>query len=126
MALIASIGARDSEEITDLLVGLVRLNLGQLRRGLAPPLNLSVNQGVRYKREPPSRERWQTAKETWQLKHGDCEDLSAWLAASKQLVGIEAEAVIIDIRPGLKHCVVRMPDGSIVDPSKHLGMGGRG
>lgn len=127
MPLVASIGARDSEEITDLLTGLVKLNLGQLRRGLCPPLNPSTNQGIRYQREDPGRERWQTAVETWTRKRGDCEDLATWLAASLQLVGqTDAQAVIIDVRPGLKHCVVRLGDGSIVDPSKALGMGGKG
>jgi hypothetical protein len=38
----------------------------------------------------------------------------------------DARAVILDIRPGLKHCVVRRADGTIEDPSKRLGMGGKG
>lgn len=125
MPLVATIGARDSREITDLLTGVVKLSLGQLRRGLCPPLNLSVDQGIRYQREDPGRENWQSALETFRLKTGDCEDLSIYLAASLQLVGQDAEAVILDIRPGLKHCVVRA-GGRIIDPSKKLGMGGRG
>lgn len=123
MALVASIGARDSQEIEDLLTGMVKLNLGQLRRGLCPPL---YQAGVRYKREPPRRERWQTALETFQLKTGDCEDLACYLAASLQLVGRDCRAAVIDIRPGLKHCIVMFPDGSIEDPSKKLGMRGAG
>lgn len=123
MALLASIGARDSTEIEDLLTGLVKLNLGQLRRGLCPPL---YQAGVRYKRELPTRERWQTALETYQLRTGDCEDLASYLAASLQLVGKDCRAAVIDIRPGLKHCVVLFPDGTIEDPSKKLGMPGPG
>lgn len=126
MPLVATIALRDSKEIADLLTGVVKLSLGQLRRGLCPALNLSLNQGIRYQREDPGRESWQSAVETWRLKTGDCEDLSIYLAASLQLVGIDAECAIIDIRPGLKHCVVRMPDGSIIDPSKKLGMRGAG
>lgn len=125
MALRASIGARDSDEITDLLTGLVALDLGQLRRGLVPPLYAATH--VRYRREPPGREQWQSALEVFKAGHGDCEDLACWLAASYQLVGrTDAHAAIIDVRMGLKHCVVRFRDGSIEDPSKKLGMSGKG
>lgn len=124
MALHASIGARDSEEIEDLLTGLVRLSLGQLRRGLCPPL---YQAGVRYKREPRGRENWQSALETFRLKTGDCEDLATYLAASYQLVGrTDAYAHVIEVRPGLKHVVVAFADGTIEDPSKKLGMSGKG
>lgn len=126
MALRASIGARDSDEITDLLSGLVALNLGQLRRGLVPPIYSPQAAHVRYQRESPGREVWQSALEVFRSGRGDCEDLASWLAASYQLVGVDAHAVIIDIRPGLKHCVTRLPDGTIEDPSKKLGMNGRG
>lgn len=122
MPLKASIRAADSEEIAALLTGVVALNLSQLRGGRCPPLNLSLDQGIRYEREKPGREDWQTAVETWKRKRGDCEDLSTYLAASLQLVGVGAEAAIIDIRPGLKHCVVRLPSGEIIDPSRRLGM----
>ena len=37
-----------------------------------------------------------------------------------------ARPKVIDVRAGLKHCVVLRADGSIEDPSKRLGMNGRG
>jgi Transglutaminase-like superfamily len=118
-----SIQLHEPGDLGIILEGLVLISLGQLRRGLCPPLYQS---GARYVREPRGRESWQTAVETFRLKHGDCEDLSVYLAASKRLVGIHARCAIIDVRPGLKHCVVKLPDGSIEDPSKKLGMQGRG
>ena len=123
MALTASIDADGIEELEALLEGLVRLNLSQLRRGLCPPIYQS---GVRYQREEPGRERWQTALECYRSKKADCEDLAAFLAASHRLVGIESKPVVRQVRPGLKHVVVQLPDGSIEDPSKRLGMGGKG
>lgn len=124
MSLRPTIDIRDSDEIKDLLTGLVLLNLGQLRRGLVPPLSAAPH--VRYRREPRGREAWQSAMQTFERGFGDCEDLASWEAASLQLVGQKAFADIIEVRPGLKHCVVRLEDGSISDPSKRLGMGGKG
>ena len=123
MALRASIDADGIEECEALLEGLVRLDLAQLRRGLAPPIYQS---GVRYEREPRGHEQWQTAVQANRTKRADCEDLSAWLAASYRLVGVDAACVVRDVAPGLKHVVVQLPDGSIEDPSARLGMRGKG
>lgn len=123
MTITPSIELHEVADLELLLEGMVQISLGQLRRGLCPPL---YQAGVRYEREPRGRESWQTALATFHRKRGDCEDLAIYLAASKRLVGLSAKAVIIDIRPGLKHCVVRLPDGSLEDPSKRLGMQGRG
>lgn len=118
-----SIHLHDVADLEELLDGMVRISVSQLRRGLCPPL---YDAGVRYTREPRGREQWQTALETYRLREGDCEDLSIWRAAEHRLIGVEAKAVIIDIRPGLKHCVVKLPGGNFEDPSKRLGMLGRG
>lgn len=119
----AAIDAEGIEELEALLEGLVRLNLTQLRRGLCPPIYQS---GVRYQREPPGREDWQTALECYQRQRADCEDLAAYLAASYRLVGVEASCHVYQAAPGLKHVVCRLPDGTIEDPSKKLGMLGKG
>jgi hypothetical protein len=111
------------EEIEALLEGLVRQDLSQLRRGLAPPIYASK---VRYQREARGREHWQSAVLSMRLGTADCEDLSAWCAASYRLVGVDAVAIVKQVGPGLKHCLVRLPDGRIEDPSKRLGMKGRG
>ena len=123
MALRASIDADGIEELEGWLEGLVRADLSQLRRGLVPPLYQS---GVRYRREERGREDWQTARAAMRTRFGDCEDLAGWRAADLRLVGIDARAKVRDVAPGLKHVVVELPDGSIEDPSKRLGMSGKG
>lgn len=123
MALSPKLDADGIEEIEALLEGLVRLNLSQLRRGKAPPIYSSR---VRYKREAPGREDWQSAAKANRAGNGDCEDLAAWCAASYRLVGVNARAIVKQVGPGLKHCLVQLPDGTIEDPSKRLGMKGKG
>jgi hypothetical protein len=115
--------AEGIEEIECLLEGLVRLDLSQLRRGLAPPIYSSK---VRYKREARGREDWQSARAANDAGTADCEDLAAWCAASYRLVGVNARAIVKQVGPGLKHCLTLLPDGTIEDPSKRLGMKGKG
>jgi len=123
VALSPHLDADGIEEIEALLEGLVRLDLSQLRRGLVPPLYSSR---VRYRREERGREDWQSAKRCVELGFADCEDLSAYLAASYRLAGVEARAIVKQVRPGLKHCLTLLPDGTVEDPSKRLGMKGKG
>lgn len=120
MAIAPHLDADGIEEIEALLEGLTRQDLSQLRRGLAPPIYSQTR--VRYKREAPGREDWQSAVASMKRGGADCEDLAAWAAASYRLVGINARAIVKQVAPGLKHCVVLMPDGTIDDPSKRLGM----
>jgi len=123
VALSPKLDADGIEEIEALLEGLVRLDLSQLRRGLVPPLYQSR---VRYKREPRGREDWQSSRRCVERGTGDCEDLASYLAACYRLAGIHAVAMVKDVRPGLKHVVTLLPDGRIEDPSKRLGMSGKG
>jgi len=123
VALSPKLDAEGIEEIECLLEGLVRLNLSQRRRGLAPPIYSS---GVRYRREERGREDWQSARSAHRSGFADCEDLASWAAASHRLVGVNARAVVRQVRPGLKHVIVELPDGTIEDPSKRLGMAGKG
>lgn len=123
MALSPKLDADGIEEIECLLEGLVRLDLSQLRRGLAPPIYSSK---VRYKREARGREDWQSAVAAMRSGGADCEDLAAWCAASYRLAGVNARAIVKQVAPGLKHCLVLLPDGRIEDPSKRLGMKGKG
>jgi hypothetical protein len=83
--------------------------------------------GVRYSREGKYRlgrqkEKWLPIPLLYILHHGDCEDLSAALAAFYRVKGINAIPVAIESSVGF-HIVVRMPDGKIEDPSRVLGMG---
>jgi len=124
VAIRPNLDADGIEEIEALLEGLTRQNLSQLRRGLVPPIYSQKR--VRYKREARGREDWQSARVCMRLGGGDCEDLAAWAAASYRLAGVNAVAIVKQVAPGLKHCIVRLPDGTIDDPSKRLGMKGKG
>jgi len=128
---------------TPLLIALeclTRINQWQFRRGIVPPL---MSAGVRYQEEPPGREDWDDAVTVANRGWGDCEDLAAYLCAElRELHGIAAECVIkfrhispeeiraknypVTPRDGifLVHCMVRAPNGRIIDPSKLLGMKG--
>jgi len=115
------------------LEGLVRVNVAMLLAAIrsgrpVPPL---YDLPIRYKHEPPPREWWQTVADNVVEKFGDCEDFAGHLAAQKRVAGIlagipfHARAVCIRTGPKSYHAVVRMPDGSIQDPSRVLGMKSR-
>lgn len=89
-----------------------------------PPLYAS---GVRYAREPLGQEVWQGIVAARAAGVADCEDLACWLAAEYRQRGIAARPVFYSrMRNGLLiyHIVVMLPNGSIEDPSRMLGMGG--
>lgn len=109
------------EILEALLDGWTTANVRLIQLYGLPPLYES---GVRYRREPRGRERWQLAPTTASLGYGDCEDLATWRAAELRLDhGIPAYAAVYRAGPRLLHVVVRFPDGSIEDPSRILGMG---
>jgi hypothetical protein len=104
-------------------MGLALASHEQMKRHPLPPLYAS---GVRYARER-GREEWQTAEETAERKTGDCEDLVAYRCAELWVAGeTAARPHCYAPRPGLIHCVVRRADGTIEDPSRKLGMKGKG
>lgn len=106
--------------------GLVRVNQAYLRETpAAPSLTEAVKRrGLRYRRE--KRERWKPIAAVLSDGHGDCEDLSAYLAAwLRERKGINARVVIRRSGPSTWHAQVELPGGRIVDPSRALGMGGR-
>ena len=85
--------------------------------------------GVVFKREaPPSQgvEWWKRPARTLSCGGGDCDDLAPWRAASLRVSGEDPDAlpVLMPVRPGLVHVLVRRGDGSLEDPSRVLGMGG--
>ena len=117
---------------------LTRINQWQFQRGLAVPLFTS---GCVYREEPPGEENWDDAPTCAARGWGDCEDLCAWYVAElRELHGVPAECTLKTklITPEelraknypvippkgifLIHVLVRMPDGSIIDPSALLGM----
>ena len=130
-----------------LLESLTRINEYHLRRGMAigRPYPRLYETTVRYKEEAPGREDWPDIPKIIANGWGDCEDLAAYLAAERRVYdGVAAEPIIkwkwIPTkellaagyprgkvpRDGiwLVHCLVRLPNGDIEDPSKVLGMGG--
>jgi hypothetical protein len=109
-------GQADLQMALDFLVAISR---EQIKRHNLPHPYAA---GIVYKREPKGRERWQTALHTARVKHGDCEDLAAYLAAWMQVHGQRARAFLRRSDVGY-HCLVASGD-QILDPSKHLGMKG--
>lgn len=104
------------------LAGLVARNELVLRADPhAPRLYQS---GVVYRQEPRGQENWRTLPELLVAGWGDCEDLSAARAAELRVSGEDPDAIGDVYRSGQRawHAVVRRGDGSVEDPSLHLGM----
>lgn len=117
-----AIPAESVEELEDSLEFLTRMSQRQiLRHNLAHPFVA----GLQYEREPHKQERWQTAIETARRGRGDCEDLAAYLAGWLRVHGSpEAQAFLRQSDVGY-HALVRA-GGTVIDPSRQLGMGSEG
>lgn len=118
----------DIEVARAALLGLQSADELILRRAAArgrplPPLYRS---GVRYRRETPGTESWDTADRCMRRGWGDCEDLAAWRAAELRVSGGDpgAHVTIVPTSHARQwHAVVRRGDGRLEDPSRRLGMG---
>lgn len=88
------------------------------------PIPQLYGSGVRYVREPEGSEVWQSARLTWGLKAGDCEDLAGgWRVPELWSLGeTGARPFVKRISPRLRHILVQRADGSFEDPSLILGM----
>ncbi len=118
-------GISTTAELQALVAGLALANLSQMRSGDTFPQIYRT--GIRYRREEPGEERWQTARALLLSKRGDCEDLVAYFVAWLWANGERrARPLVRDIRPGLKHALVVRGNGRIEDPSARLGMRGAG
>jgi hypothetical protein len=117
-------GPRRAQSLQALLDVVHTLNCQWLRAHPHAP-NLYAS-GTVYRREPVElREDFATLPVVLARGWGDCDDLAPALSA--ELVvrrGIAARPVVLSIRPGLWHCVVRLPSGRLLDPSRALGMDG--
>lgn len=102
------------------LCGLVAMNQALLARGGIPALYSS---GVSYRQEHPDV--WSTCDLVLARGFGDCEDLAAWRAAELRQAGENAIADVYRTGHRRWHCIVRRENGSIEDPSRRLGMGGK-
>jgi hypothetical protein len=119
--------AHDRGDIQAAIDAATHLSRRQIERGRAP---LWWDSPARYEREHhetlPGVERIQTAEELHAMGYGDCDDHAPSLAASLQVAGVPARAVVID-SPGIGyHVVVAARDElgriRIVDPSARRGM----
>lgn len=112
----------DPSAITAALEGLVAQDhelMGAADRAGTPypPLYTS---GVRYRREPRGRERWDTIDVVFRNAEGDCEDLASIRAAELQRDGEPARAICIRTSRRKFHIVVQRATGEIEDPSRIL------
>lgn len=122
MPIIATTRVWTTGEVQAFLWGLVHLNIEQMRVGAVTQELYKSH--VRYQAEPLGSEVWQSAKETYDFGYGDCEDLVGIRVAEYiHRLGVKAEPYIKDVRPGLRHCLVRLPSGALEDPSRTMGMG---
>jgi len=104
---------------------LTRANLLYLRDH--PRVPALYKSGVRYQREARGRETWRTIPEVLRAGHGDCEDLSAFLAAQLRQRGIPARCIATQSGNLWHITVIASVKGSEIhyDPSRVLGMGRR-
>lgn len=82
---------------------------------------------MHYQQEEAGHEDWQDIPTSLALGTADCEDLACWRAAELTVrQGIKATPTFTfkPRRNGgmLYHIIVKLPDGTIEDPSKKLGM----
>lgn len=109
-------------EITAAVEGLVAQNVelmaqAELAGAPYPPLYAS---GVRYRREPKGRERWDAVDVVYKNRSGDCEDLCGIRAAELQRAGEAARAIVVPTRRNTFHVLVQRASGEIEDPSRIL------
>lgn len=108
-----------------LLGSLVAVNRLLLRT--RPGIPSIYRSGVRYVRDQPGMEDWCDVLEVLRQGFADCKSFAAWRVAELRENGIMARCEIRHPRllPNgmlLYHIRVRLPDGTIEDPSVALGM----
>lgn len=121
------------EAIEALCEGLVRLNCWYMEQadvaGQATPSLYGTwvhhGHGVKYRREPPGREWWETAADVLGVitsMSGDCEDLANYRVAELRtfLDDPGARTRIVPTHRGTFHAVVQRGDGTFEDPSRIL------
>lgn len=107
-----------------LLTALTAIDLLYLQKN--PKTPLLMDSGVVYQEEPPGCEDWANIPLMLKLGWGDCEEISCWRAAELQARGVPARAGFTKQTQAdgtmLYHITVILPDGTIEDPSRQLGM----
>jgi hypothetical protein len=108
------------------LESVTRLNENMIQNGEVPCFRRALrSHGIQWRPEPPGQEHFDHAGVVMGRRHGDCDDLAPWHAASLRSTGEDpnAEAVVVKSGPKLWHAVVKRGDGSMDDPSQEAGMG---
>ena len=112
--------------------GLVGLNLYQLRKGIPGISRALHGRQVRYEGADPN-ERWKSLREIWEepgkdgMPFEDCEGLAAAVAAERIFKGRPSQIVLHRVHDKLSHVVVQdLATGTLHDPSRTGGMGGKG
>lgn len=112
--------------LLDALEVLVINNTSYLERH--PRVPGPYESGVRYHLEKEGHEDWLGVEALLARGLGDCEDLASYLASwYRARKGIFAKVVLKRFSKGGKvwyHAVVKLPNGTIEDPSAKLGMRG--
>lgn len=124
-------GMAGRPEINLALACLTAIDVYEIEKYGLPSL-YSKRAGVQWRQEfclaPGVREtceRFLSARKVLEERFGDCATVAPYRAAEHRLRGVRARAIVIP-SPGVGwHAVVKMPDGTIEDPSKVLGMGKR-
>jgi hypothetical protein len=112
--------ARAAKEICDIIE--IALPRAMREASKLPPL---YKAGVKYIRQPPQACAFRPPKDVAERKGGDCKQLVLWRIAELRNAGVKATPRIIWLngKDGLRaHAQVRLPDGTIEDPSQTLGM----
>jgi hypothetical protein len=109
------------------LESVTRLN-EQMIKGGAPTSHQLLEQGAKWKPEPPGQEHFDHAGILAQRGWGDCDDWAPLHAATHRVKRTDpgAKAVVVRSGPHMWHAVVERSDGTIEDPSKAAGMGPHG
>jgi hypothetical protein len=120
---VATIGGSDKAlrlALRACLAALTALNDLYLRANPRTPA--LYGSGVRYQTEAPGRDDWDVIPLVLKRGWGDCEDLAAWRCAELRAAGVAAVCDARRTGPETWHAFVRLPDGTVDDPSLRLGM----
>lgn len=116
--------AENERELSNLLEVFTQANTRYLKDH--PEVPHPYESGVYYQRETKGLEHWLGVEALLARGFGDCEDLAAYLAAwLRARRGVAARVGLVEYRKGSRrwyHAIVRLPDGSVLDPSAELGM----
>lgn len=118
------VALRSLAQLAAALEGLTLINQAQIQEGVRG-VNADLQAGrITYARRDLGEE-WLPLLDLRARGAGDCEDLSAAIAAElrhHKRIHATAHPYFVPGKPGLVHVVVKLPDGRTLDPSRTGGM----